>query len=100
MTQKDWWDLLNNNWDDILKSFQICENYRGKKILSGAKIVPLIYDIPYMEECREEKNAHPLYLAINNLWSKAPDSPIIHKWPAWDAICDLCSEYSETFNRY
>jgi len=74
--KEDWWNVLNICHKDICKTISI------------------IYE-PFLSVfCRvcQEKDEEAIIKILNEVWWKAPDDPIIFEYPAWDAICDLCSE--------
>ena len=74
-TQDDWWTLLEANWDNILKIFETV----------GASPSIAI-------QARDNKEGLRLAMQLNTVWGMAPDDPIIHTWPSWGNLCDLCGE--------
>lgn len=38
---------------------------------------------------RHMRNA---WRVLQETWTNAPDAAVIHTWPAWSVLCDLCSE--------
>lgn len=85
----DWWKLVNDNWQYL---FRILDMY-----------LPLnehtTYDGQIIEESLaahitilKEIGNNDLVRYFNRAWMNAPDNPSIHHIPAWEILCDLCSE--------
>lgn len=81
-TEADWWSVVDANVENII---QCAKNVYGARIV-GAKIDMF----PHFVASRDIATVHD---AIDAIWDDAPDDPIIHTWPGWGDICDLCSEY-------
>ncbi len=95
-TQEDWWESLNENWNNILDIFVNCGAPLTETVFSdGIGKEAEIHDktlLRTLEDLRTEKNGLELSRWLNLCWIAAPDKPYIHSWPSWSAMCDLCSE--------
>lgn len=76
-TKDDWWKLF----DQIKGDFET--------LFSNAGVPELLPQLNEAAQSRDGKKAQEL---LNKCWFAAPDSPVIHSWPNWGNLCDLCSE--------
>lgn len=89
-TQEDWFSTFKSMLDDgSLRT--IAENVHGKDHPAHDEVFKA------MEFFLEKKDARQLVGCMEMLWNDAPDDKIIHSWPRWHDLCDLCSE-SWVFN--
>jgi hypothetical protein len=78
-TKDDWWKLYEQNIDNTMGYQQ------------------MIYDIPeatkdQMLQWLHKRDWQAATKFLDQVWIDAPDSPVIHTWPGWHDLCDLCSE--------
>ena len=73
------WKSLATEWKDELN--HIIARYTS-------------YDNTDIQVYLDNENLEEIYKLLSESWWNAPDSICIHSNPGWDALCDLCSEYS------
>jgi hypothetical protein len=87
-TQKDWWKVWEENRSEI---YEIA-NMVGFDV--DAVLGESIYSVSYkLNFATTERMHREVHVFLELIWHKAPDIPIIHTWPGWSDLCDLCSEY-------
>ena len=74
-TKTEWWDTVDEYWTELQKLIM--------------QFTPTILD--EAKKCKEKRTPN-LARVFNTVWAAAPDSPRIHTLPAWQQLCDLCSE--------
>lgn len=77
---QDWWALF----DRIRPAILTCMDNVGDGLREELE--------PRLNEAADLRNGPMMAQILDELWSAAPDHPIIHTWPQWGNICDLCSE--------
>lgn len=95
-TPEDWWNLLDEIWDDILVTTQKLgfdlgvlateDLTRDGRVLDGRTCLEDVI------AAKNGRNWERVRLYLGAFWSAAPDSPWICDLPAWHQLCDLCSE--------
>jgi len=93
--KNEWWALVDKNWkklmaimDQFLPLGALATNPPGKltgKIMTHTALIDII-------RAKEDRDGYKLLRYLNGAWNEAPDKPWIHEIPAWDVLCDLCSE--------
>jgi hypothetical protein len=81
-TQEKWWILFEDNIDNILA----CANKTNVDVTENDLV-----------KWNEEEDDDAAYCILDKIWEAAPDDPVIHTWPGWNNICNLCSEYDALF---
>lgn len=76
-SQDDWWELF----DAIRPQINEC--------CVNAGVSHLILEL---DEASRSRDGMETARLLNKCWESAPDHPIIHTWPRWGDLCDLCSE--------
>ena len=79
-TEKDWWNVLNENIVDI-KALFLMFLPPSRRHKASERDFAL-----------SEKDYKVILSDLNEVWSRAPDKPHIHSIPGWAVLCDLCSE--------
>lgn len=82
-TPEDWWTLAIERRDDFKK---VCKLVYSDPDRCNA-------EIKIMDAAYQDKNHDMLHYTLEQIWSDAPDAPMIHQWPSWFQLCDLCSEF-------
>lgn len=77
--EKDWWKVLEDNWDDI-KDIAYRVYKKPEKLIDK------------MIKSKTQKNGPAMTSYLNDIWYDAPNEPIIHTWKGWNTLCDLCFE--------
>jgi hypothetical protein len=90
--QADWWYCFERDLPKIKQTFEKCgaDIYAIHTITWGHIHEQSIAQM--LDEALKNRNPEVACLLLQLCWSAAPDSPEIHHWPAWNTICDLCSE--------
>lgn len=75
-TKEAYWAVVDEYWDELL-----------------ALMIQftLIVDVDQLTKLKIDRDTH-LVTHFNNAWFAAPDHGSIHLLPAWNVLCDLCSE--------
>lgn len=98
-TQEDWWEAVDENWDDLLDVFYrylpmtmaAANNGALAKAMNINALNPMSVE---GAACRayEEANYEAMKILLFAAWERAPDSESIHDVKGWDVLCDLLSE--------
>lgn len=78
-TKDDWWRELTVHKDQL------------KETLLKTHTPDQEFDL--FDKSIERKDHAKCHEILEDAWVRAPDSPVIHSWPAWNVLCNLCSEY-------
>lgn len=100
----EWWASVEANkqlWREWLDPIQATEVQQRIETLARPMSQPVrviyaqaaptddIHDIiDRLTKARDTR----LWHILQSIWEDAPDSPHIHGWAGWGALCDLCSE--------
>lgn len=74
----EWWALLDARLDDLKQTMRLV----GMSAAAHQRLDVAI-------GARHQANA---WRVLQETWENAPDAAVIHTWPGWHALCDLCSE--------
>jgi hypothetical protein len=80
--KEEYWNIVNEYWNELTN---IMLRFLPKFLPKQTDI------ITFLNELKDNKNPE-LARMFNLTWIGAPDSGEIHAIPAWNVLCDLCSE--------
>ena len=82
-TPEDWWLIAIAKRKDFEETCTLVYS-DAAQCNAELKAMRVAYDV---------RNADMLHDTLERIWANAPDKPIIHHWPSWGALCNLCSEF-------
>lgn len=100
LTQKDWWETVEKEWEHILNIFgrvgapmgrNAADQWWSDGIGEAAVWHPKCL-VQTLEDAKKDRDHKTLDTLFNLAWLAAPDQQYIHSWPGWSSLCDLCSE--------
>jgi len=83
-TKEDYWATVDEYWPELLQLIltyapaTLDELVGDKKAVAATKL--------------KQERSVKLCEMFNQAWASAPDDGRIHLLPAWNVLCDLCSE--------
>ena len=88
-TNEEWWELVDENWAELLTIMNKFLALEGKVGLEGEVLGhSLAAEVTRIKENRDSRLAD----YFQATWFAAPDKYWIRKIPKWFLLCDLCSE--------
>jgi hypothetical protein len=115
MTIKEWWELVDDSWDDLIyliemfhpacrsdmnmMKYPITAEMPEKACASIRRDVVEEYN-PFFSKkklpistaitCRANKDISGLISVLNQTWFGMPESTDVHREPGFNELCDLC----------
>jgi hypothetical protein len=100
---EDWLKHIRDHWDNLMVCFSnahlaMSRDDVGRTYSDDLRNKPYKHDLPLIETLEQLRDSGNLESCrklcdwLNNVWIRAPDSIVIHSWPSWNVLCDLCSE--------
>jgi hypothetical protein len=88
--KQEWWATVDEYWAEL---FEIINRYAPSHIDFPDEFpagLPIDTGV-CVTKLKQEQNSE-LANILERTWGSAPDEGSIHLNPAWDVLCDLCSE--------
>ena len=84
--KEEWWSVVSEYWVELLT---IIERY-APAYINDERGLPIKTHL-YVTKLKQNKDI-ALATVFQETWGAAPDEGTIHLNPAWNVLCDLCSE--------
>ncbi len=90
-TPQDWWQVLDDNWDDVLDI--IYQYSKMDEVPLNGDVNPKFRPLTgLVEQWKRERDFSPMRRTLGNAWFNAPNNRHLHDRPGWLVLCSLCSE--------